>query len=71
LFYQDLEDLVEAVKKKVKGIERFDTSVFNGEYVTGDVSQDYLQHIENLRKDSARRSEVEKDNEVVEIYNTA
>ena len=71
LFYQDLEDLVEAVKKKVKGIERFDTSVFNGEYVTGDVSQDYLQYIENLRKDSARRSEVEKDNEVVEIYNTA
>jgi len=71
LFYQDLEDLVEAVKKKAKGIERFDTSVFNGEYVTGDVSQDYLQHIENLRKDSARSDETEKDNEVVEIYNTA
>jgi amidophosphoribosyltransferase len=71
LFYQDLEDLVEAVKKKVKGIERFDTSVFNGEYVTGDVSQDYLQHIENLRKDSARSDKTEKDNEVVEIYNTA
>jgi amidophosphoribosyltransferase len=71
LFYQDLEDLVEAVKKKAKGIERFDTSVFNGEYVTGDVSQDYLQHIENLRKDSARGDQTEKDNEVVEIYNTA
>ena len=71
LFYQDLEDLVEAVKKKAKGIERFDTSVFNGEYVTGDVSQDYLQHIENLRKDSARSDQSEKDNEVVEIYNTA
>ncbi|NNF96968.1 MAG: amidophosphoribosyltransferase [Halobacteria archaeon] len=71
LFYQDLEDLVEAVKKKAKGIERFDTSVFNGEYVTGDVSQDYLQHIENLRKDSARSDQTEKDNEVVEIYNTA
>ena len=71
LFYQELDDLVAAVKKKVPGIERFDTSVFNGEYVTGDVSQDYLQHIEDLRKDSVRRAEVEKDNEVVEIYNTA
>ena len=71
LFYQDLDDLVEAVKKKAKGIERFDTSVFNGEYVTGDVSQDYLQHIEDLRKDSARGDKTEKDNEVVEIYNTA
>jgi amidophosphoribosyltransferase len=59
------------VRKKAKGIERFDTSVFNGEYVTGDVSQDYLQHIENLRKDSARGDTTEKDNEVVEIYNTA
>ena len=71
LFYQDLDDLVEAVKKKARGIERFDTSVFNGEYVTGDVSQDYLQHIEDLRKDSARGDQAEKDNEVVEIYNTA
>ncbi len=71
LFYQDLDDLVEAVKKKAKGIERFDTSVFNGEYVTGDVSQDYLQQIEDLRKDSARRDKIGKDNEVVEIYNTA
>ena len=71
LFYQDLDDLVAAVKKKAKGIKRFDTSVFNGEYVTGDVSQDYLQRIEDLRKDSARRGNTEKDNEVVEIYNTA
>jgi len=71
LFYQELDDLVEAVRRKAKGIERFDTSVFNGEYVTGDVSQEYLQHIENLRKDSARGDTTEKDNEVVEIYNTA
>ncbi len=71
LFYQDLEDLVAAVKKKAKGIERFDTSVFNGEYVTGDVSESYLQQIEHQRNDSARREQIEKDNEVLEIYNTA
>lgn len=71
LFYQDLDDLVAAVKKKAKGIERFDTSVFNGEYVTGDVSESYLQQVEAKRNDSARSKEVEKESEVMEIYNTA
>jgi amidophosphoribosyltransferase len=70
LFYQDLDDLVEAVSKKVD-IKQFDTSVFNGIYVTGDVDEAYLQRIEALRNDSARQSEVDKDNEVMEIYNTA
>jgi amidophosphoribosyltransferase len=68
LFYQDLDDLIEAVRKKVPNIEQFDTSVFNGEYVTGDINEDYLARIEELRNDDARK-ETDKDNEVVEIYN--
>ena len=44
LIYQDLEDLIRAVQKKGKsGVNRFDTSVFNGEYITGDVTDGYLQ----------------------------
>jgi len=70
LIYQDLNDLIEAVKKKVPAIKQFDTSVFNGEYVTGDVSKEYLASIEASRSDDARKDKV-KDNEVVEIYNTA
>ncbi|MGD8483438.1 MAG: amidophosphoribosyltransferase [Thioalkalispiraceae bacterium] len=70
LFYQDLDDLIEAVRKKVPGITRFDTSVFNGEYVTGDINESYLARIEALRNDEARKSS-DKDNEVVEIYNNA
>ena len=70
LIYQDLDDLIQAVRKKVPHIEHFDTSVFNGEYVTGGVTPEYLAQIESLRNDSARE-ESEKDNEVVEIYNTA
>jgi amidophosphoribosyltransferase len=40
MIYQDLEDLIDAVGKKGKtAVQRFDTSVFNGEYVTGDVTR--------------------------------
>ncbi|MGD8576699.1 MAG: amidophosphoribosyltransferase, partial [Thiohalophilus sp.] len=59
----------EAVKKKVPHLERFDTSVFDGIYVTGNVSEAYLQHIESLRNDKARKQDT-GDNEVVEIRNT-
>ena len=70
LIYQDLEDLVKAVRKKARGITRFDTAVFNGEYVTGDVDQAYLEHIDSLRNDEARK-DGDRDNEVMEIHNSA
>jgi len=70
LFYQDLDDLIEAVRKKAPDITRFDTSVFNGDYVTGDIDKTYLEHIEAMRNDDARKDS-DKDNEVVEIYNNA
>ncbi len=70
LFFQDLDDLVKAVSKKVD-IERFDTSVFNGEYVTGDVTPEYLAELEAHRNDQARADKLDKDNEVLEIHNTA
>ena len=70
LFYQNLDDLIEAVRKKAPEISRFDTSVFNGEYVTGDINETYLKHIEALRNDSTRKND-DADNEVIEIHNNA
>ena len=70
LIYQDLDDLIEAVKKKVPRLKRFDTSVFDGTYVTGDVSEAYLRHIESLRNDKARKQDFNTDGEVVEIRNS-
>lgn len=55
LLYQDLEDLVFAVKKGNKKLERFDASVFDGEYVTGDVSESYLEYIDRIRNDAAKQ----------------
>jgi len=57
LIYQDLDDLVEACRSVNPAIERFETSCFSGEYVTGDVTPEYLANIDALRNDGelARR----------------
>lgn len=54
LIYQDLPDLIEAVRKANPNIHRFDTSCFNGEYVTGDIDQAYLERLSNHRNDGAK-----------------
>ncbi len=60
LIYQDLDDLIEAVMKRGKSkVTRFDTSVFDGQYVTGDVSHRYLEQLELLRSDSAKQARQE------------
>ena len=45
LIYQDLDDLIAAVKKGNSEIESFDTSCFNGEYITEGVSKEYLEEL--------------------------
>ena len=55
LIYQDIEDLVQSVRQGNPEIETFETSVFTGEYVTGDVDQRYLEHLDALRNDDAKQ----------------
>lgn len=54
LIYQDLNDLIDAVRKGNPDIQHFDTSCFSKEYITGDVDDAYLDRIEMLRNDSAQ-----------------
>ncbi|MDD9998936.1 MAG: hypothetical protein OXQ89_14450, partial [Rhodospirillaceae bacterium] len=54
LVYQDLKDLELAVEHEDADNDAFDTSCFSGEYVTGDVSRDYLEHLQVVRSDRAR-----------------
>ncbi|MGI9291353.1 MAG: amidophosphoribosyltransferase [Gammaproteobacteria bacterium] len=56
LIYQNLDDLIRAVRYDNGDIKDFDTSCFSGEYVTGDVTKDYLLHIEANRSDSAKQA---------------
>ena len=54
LVYQDLEDLINSVQHDNLEITGFDTSCFSGDYVTGDISEDYLRAIEQDRSDAAK-----------------
>jgi amidophosphoribosyltransferase len=53
LIYQDLEALKDAVRKTNPKLTSFETSCFDGVYVTGDVTSDYL-HIIETRRDAQR-----------------
>ncbi|KAJ7632834.1 phosphoribosyltransferase-like protein [Roridomyces roridus] len=54
VIFQTLPDLIESVRQFNRNITAFDCSVFTGEYVTGDVDEEYLSHLERLRADNAR-----------------
>jgi amidophosphoribosyltransferase len=54
LFYQDLDDLIDSARRGNPNIRHFDTSCFDGVYVTGDVNEVYLKKIGALRSDEAK-----------------
>jgi len=54
IVYQDIEDLVLAAAEGNEQIQRFECSVFDGNYITGDVDDAYLQRIDQARNDNAK-----------------
>jgi amidophosphoribosyltransferase len=68
LIFQDLDDLVDAARRGNPEITRFDLSCFNGEYVTGDVDQIYLNQIEALRSDGAKAKRAAGGNDLQDLY---
>jgi amidophosphoribosyltransferase len=68
LVYQGLEDLVACAEDINPRIDRFDTSVFDGKYVTGGVDEPYLNRIETLRNDNAKKAR-SADSDVIELHN--
>jgi len=54
LVYQDLKDLEEAVAGPKFPGRRFDSSCFNGEYVTG-IEPGYFERLKQLRSDDAKK----------------
>ncbi|QHS09723.1 amidophosphoribosyltransferase [Sinimarinibacterium sp. NLF-5-8] len=70
LIYQDLADLVDAVRQGNRAITRFDCSVFTGEYITQDVTAEYLNQLELFRTDSAREAR-SRAQTVIDLTNTA
>ncbi len=69
LIYQDLDDLVEAVRKGNPNLRDFDCSVFTGKYIT-QVSDKYLKSLEAKRNDASKSSR-EKDGSGIDLYSSA
>jgi len=69
LVYQDLDDLIDAVRRGNPKIQQFDTSCFSGKYVTGDIDQAYLDRIEALRNDDAQNQQRCSENFIIEMQN--
>ena len=68
VIYQDLNDLIDAVRKGNQSIEHFDTSCFSKEYITGDIDDAYLERTEALRNDSAQ-TERNSESFIIEMQN--
>jgi amidophosphoribosyltransferase len=47
LLYQDLDDLKAAVRAVNPTVQFFETSCFDGDYITGDITAEYLSGVEN------------------------
>ena len=63
VFYQDIEPLKQSALEGNPEIEGFEDSVFTGDYVTGDVTDEYLDAIEMLRNDAAKQETEGVDDE--------
>ncbi|OGT76206.1 MAG: amidophosphoribosyltransferase [Gammaproteobacteria bacterium RIFCSPLOWO2_02_FULL_47_50] len=70
LIYQDLDDLIEAVSAGNPDIKDFDLSCFNGKYVTGDINQDYLNHIDQMRNDGAKSRQEGNEENLIDLSNS-
>ena len=69
LFFQDLDDLEQAVRWDSARIQSFENSVFSGHYVTADVTEDYLARLAGERSDAAKEASAERKYPVIEIFN--
>jgi amidophosphoribosyltransferase len=69
LVYQDLEDLVDCALGINPSITRFDTSVFDGVYITGGVDEKYLNRIEAMRNDETKEANRLAEMEIIELHN--
>lgn len=77
LIYQDLDDLIKAATPSDEGnkMRDFECSVFNGEYVAGDITEKYLKKLEDARNDASKnnQNETNEDNKtgIVDLHGNA
>ena len=68
LFYQTLEDLIDVTRQPTSTVEGFDSSCFDGVYITGDIDDAYLQRLDDQRNDAAK-SASDPDASGIDLHN--
>ncbi len=66
LVYQDLDALKDAIRMVNPRLASFETSCFDGQYITGDITSDYLNAIE-ARRDAGRDAEDDSDSAQLDL----
>ncbi|MFQ3249451.1 amidophosphoribosyltransferase [Glaciecola sp.] len=69
LIFQDIADLVDAVREENPSISKFETSVFDGTYITGDVDQAYLESIDKSRGEKIKSPVIQEELSNLEMHN--
>ena len=68
LFYQTLEDLIEVTLQPTSTVNAFDSSCFDGVYITGAIDDAYLQRLHDKRNDAAK-SVADPEDSGVDLHN--
>ena len=70
LIYQNLDDLILSVQQGNPDIKSFDCSCFDGNYLTKDIDEPYLNNLEAQRSDNAKLGNISNESSEL-IYNDA
>ena len=70
LIYQNLDDLIWSVQQGNPHIKSFDCSCFDGNYLTKDIDEPYLNNLEAQRSDNAKLGNISNESSEL-IYNDA
>jgi len=55
LVYQDIEDMKRSVRDVNPALNNFEASCFDGHYITGDITPEYLDRVEYARLNPSER----------------
>ena len=69
LIFQTLEDLVAAVSLANPEITDFETSVFDGQYITKDIDQSYLDRLDALRNNESKETSDKNAESIIDMHN--
>jgi len=69
LIFQTIDDLITAVSSGNPEIKAFDTSVFNGRYITNDIDQTYLERLDALRNNTSKEITDKNADSILDMHN--